>query len=466
MTKYLLLALAALLISACNSLSASNPTSPTTPTTTPPAGSVQLASGTWTPSGAVRVAQISNGPWTLAQGAATLAAPLSGYCMGGQLSVNTALHPMQPYYFPFIQGQGQNLTGYFDYRVKDQDEAVIHAASSDGGLTWTADASKLRLHAGQCPADSATPLGDDDGQGHPVVLKINAASGPRTYLYTLDRQSSVVDTGGLLVHDVVSGAASLPDSQPVSDAAPVPAGLQQTSGLQNPDGILGAVPGTGLSAADPLKVMYLKKLKGSAAAPAAGLNPASLCTDAQSKTLAGKKANHDRTELRLASTSDGLTFTDLGAVNGLNNPDDNATDGFRFVGPRGTLLRYQDGSYGLFFSGGNCQDGDSDAYHFIGYAHSKDAVSWTVDQGAQNPLVQVDYSYPAASPAANYSGRVYAPNVIAKEDGSARLIFSGYRTGSPIAKTGASNAIGTPAVTFQPTDSANYRSILVVDLKH
>jgi len=32
-------------------------------------------------------------------------------------------------------------------------------------------------------------------------------------------------------------------------------------------------------------------------------------------------------------------------------------------------LRYTDGSYGLFFSGGNCQDGDSDAYHFIGAAH-------------------------------------------------------------------------------------------------
>ncbi len=202
----------------------------------------------------------------------------------------------------------------------------------------------------------------------------------------------------------------------------MPSGLRQTVGLQNPDGILGAVPGTGTDpVSNPLKVLYLKKPKGTAAAPADGLDPSKLCTDSQSKPWTGKSANYDRTELRLASTADGVTFTDLGPVNGLNNPNDNASQGgFRYIGPRGTLLRYTDGSYGLFFAGGNCQDGDSDAYHFIGYAHSTDAVNWTVDNGAANPLVQVDYSYPTALPAAYFSGRVYVPNVTVNADGTLR----------------------------------------------
>jgi len=370
---------------------------------------------------------------------------------------------MQPYYFPFITGSGLNLEGYFDYRVKDQDEALVHGTSTDGGLTWSADATKLRLNAGVCPANDATPVGNDSGQGHAMILTV---AGKRL-LYTLDRVAGVVDSGGLLIHDLSGGLSALPDSEPVSVAIPVPAEVKQTSGLMNPDGILGAVPGTGTDASNPLKVLYLDKPKGTATAPAAGLDTGKLCTDSQSQPFTGKKANYDRTELRLASTADGVTFTDLGAVSGLNNPNDNSsTGGFRYVGPRGTLLRYTDGSYGLFFSGGNCQDGDSDAYHFIGYAHSADAVNWTVDNGAANPLVQVDYSYSATLPAAYSSGRVYSPTVTVNTDGTLRMIFSGYRTGAPLPKTGSANAICNPATTFQATDATNYRSILIQTLKH
>jgi len=435
-------------------------------------GSSGLTSGRWTPTGNIQVASITGGPWALTQNNATLGHALAGYCdtyPSGQLQMNSSRHLMQPYYFPFITGSGLNLDGYFDYRVKDQDEALVHATSTDGGLNWTPDAApKLRLNGSTCPKDDNTPVANDNGQGHAVVLKVPTSAGTRTYMYTLDRVSGVVDSGGLLVHDLANGVASLPNDEPVSATVPVPAGVKQTIGLQNPDGILGAVPGTGTDAvSNPLKVMYLKKPKGTAATPADGLDVSKLCTDAQSRPSTGKTANYDRTELRIASTADGVNFTDLGAVSGLNNPNDNSsTGGFRFVGPRGTLLRYTDGSYGLFFAGGNCQDGDSDAYHFIGYAHSADAMNWTVDNGAANPLVQVDYSYPTALPAAYFSGRVYVPNVTANTDGTLRLIFSGYRTGAPLPKTGAANAIGTPATTFQTTDVVNYRSILIQTLKH
>ncbi|GGR35268.1 hypothetical protein [Deinococcus ruber] len=428
-------------------------------------GSSGLRSGSWIPAAAntVQAASVTNGPWTLTQNAATLAHPLAGYCdtfgPAGHVQVNTTKTLMQPYYFPLITGSGQTLDGYFDYRVKDQDEALVHATSKDGGLTWTTDATKLRLNAGMCPANDATPLGNDNGQGHAMILTVNG----KQLLYTLDRVSGVADSGGLLIHDVTAGVGTLPDSEPVSVTTPVPVGVKQTAGLLNPDGILGAVPGTGTDASNPLKVLYLNKPKGSKAAPAQGLDPSKLCTDTQSKPFTTKGANYDRTELRMASTADGVTFTDLGALSGLNNPNDNASvGGFRYIGPRGSLLRYTDGSYGLFFSGGNCQDGDSDAYHFIGYAHSTDALNWTIDNGAANPLVQVDYSYPASMPAAYSTGRVYSPTVLANGDGTLRLIFSGYRTGKPLPDTGV--ATGAPAVTFQGTDAANYRSILILNL--
>ena len=444
MKRLLMLSTLALVAAACN-------------TQTAPTG---LASGVWkvAPLSSAQVASVTNGPWTLAQSSTTLAAPLAGYCdSSGKLAVNTAKNLMQPYYFPVISGTDNALEGYFDYRVKDHDEALVHGSSSDGGLTWSMDATKLRLNAGLCPVEGK-PVGNDAGQGHAVLLKV----GGKTLLYTLNREASQVDSAGLLIHDITTGVSSLKDSEPVTTAKPVPDGIQTTLGLKNPDGILGAVPGTGGSSASPLKVLYLAKFKGSKATPAMGLDAAKLCQDSQSQALTSKKANYDRTEMRLASTTDGLTFTDLGAVTGLNNPDDNASSGFRYVGPRGTVLQYSDGKYGLFFSGGNCSDGDSDAYHFLGYAESKDLLSWTVLQGASNPLVQVDYSYPSAKPAAYASGRVYAPNVILNTDGSAKLIFSGYQTGKPLPDQNAD--IGSPVKQFVPTDSANYRTIVILKL--
>ncbi|MGH3770863.1 MAG: hypothetical protein ACRDRW_05625 [Pseudonocardiaceae bacterium] len=440
------------------------------PPSPPPVGGPFSLTVRWSPSGLPQPASVTNGPWTLGQGPATLAHQNKGLCdifPGGTLQNNPGKNLMQPYYFPQVKGFGNILEGYFDYRIKDTDEAIAHGTSTDGGLTWSVDGVKLRLN-GTCPATDASTNASgngDNGQGHPFVMTVPALPISKTLLYTLDRVSSVGDNGGLTIHDITSGFSGLNAIEPVTTGAPVPAGIAQTAGLQNPDGILGVIPGTGTDPrSNPTKVLYLKKLQGSKSSPAAGLDPAKLCTDSQSQPYTSKKANYDSTELRVATTADGKTFTDGGPVSGLNNPNDNAgTGGFRYVGPNGTILRQLDGSFGLFFSGGGCQDGDSDAYHFIGHAHSSDAVHWTVDNGASNPLVQVDYTYPTTSPQKYYAGRVYNPQVIVNGLGSATLVFSGYRTGKPLPDVGTGLGV-PPAYTPVATEPANYRTIMVQPL--
>ena len=86
----------------------------------------------WSSNGAPAETYITGGGWTLEQSGAANGLKSSGYC-------NASLNPigdpgterMEPYYFPFIVGQGSNLQGYFDYRPKDTNEAVV-AASSNG----------------------------------------------------------------------------------------------------------------------------------------------------------------------------------------------------------------------------------------------------------------------------------------------------------------------------------------------
>jgi len=268
---------------------------------------------------------VTNGPWTLGQGPATLDHQNKGLCdtfPGGTLQNNPGTHPMQPYYFPEItQDPNGNLEGHFDYRIKDTDEAVAHGTSTDGGLTWSIDNVKLPLN-GTCPAsDSSTNASGngDNGQGHAFAMTIPTQPTPKTLLYTLDRVGTVVDNGGLIIHDITGGFSTLNGIEPVTATAPVPAGVAQTVGLQNPDGLLGVIPGPGTDASDPIQVLYLKKVAGSKSTPAAGLDPTKLCTDAQSQPYTGKKANYDRSELRIATT-DGINFTDNGLWGSRSEP--------------------------------------------------------------------------------------------------------------------------------------------------
>jgi len=90
----------------------------------------------WTAANSPIQTTLAGGPWTLSQGL-PFTGPV-GYCSNGVPIVNppTTVTTFQPFYFPFIIGRGLNLQGYFDYRPRNINEAVVAANSTDGGLTW------------------------------------------------------------------------------------------------------------------------------------------------------------------------------------------------------------------------------------------------------------------------------------------------------------------------------------------
>ncbi len=334
------------------------------------AGSAAAAGPTrWTVLGTPERATVTGGPWVLAQG--TAAFPTD----------NPGTNAMQPYYHAHVIANGTTLLGYFDYRPKDVAEAVVAATSTDGGKTWGNPVKKLYF-----VGDATTK---DSGEGHPYVLTIAG----HTYLYTLDRAAANVDSAGLIIHEITAGGGPL-DGVP-DTGAPGSTTATRTVGLVKPDGILGVVPGT----SNPTSVLYLSK-------------------DTTATPMV--------TKLILVDTTDGINFTNPRETVGLNDPT--TTTGTEWIGPRGTILKYADGRYGLFFSGGISADADADAFHYLGYAESSDAVHWTVVNGLDNPLLSKDAAKdPVQQPW--YAGRIYAPSVVSSGDGCrATLLFAGYKT--------------------------------------
>jgi len=146
--------------------------------------------------------------------------PLDGYCSGLGANPETGSPvsqpagtslPFSPYYFPdVVRNADGSLTGYFDYRPKDADEAIIVARSTDNGKTWTSEGKALEQDPGYCPTADT----NDDGQGHPYVTSIGG-----TKLYTLQRPAGDYEGVGLLVHNVEPSAtnplAALPATEPV-----------------------------------------------------------------------------------------------------------------------------------------------------------------------------------------------------------------------------------------------------------
>jgi hypothetical protein len=212
---------------------------------------------------------IYGGPWTLEQSGAANGLKSAGYCKNGVQVPNPGAERMQPYYFPFVTGHGRNLQGYFDYRPKDTNEAVVAANSTDGGRSWNFQDEVLELRK-TCPTmankepDGETDAvngnnadnGDDDGQGHQFIIDI----GGHTYLYTLDRAVSHIDSDDLYIHEIFPQAghplagAPLMNDGPTDSTTSLPEIPFHTTGLKNPDGILGVVPGTW-----PLKIIYEQK---------------------------------------------------------------------------------------------------------------------------------------------------------------------------------------------------------------
>jgi len=154
-------------------------------------------------------------------GVAGTPGPLSGYCSreesenesGSPVSqpAGSSL-PFSPYYFPdVVRNADGSLTGYFDYRPKDADEAITVARSTDNGRSWTSEGKALEQNPGYCPTADT----NDDGQGHPYVASI----GGSTKLYTLNRPAGDYEGVGLLVHNVEASAAdplaALPSTESV-----------------------------------------------------------------------------------------------------------------------------------------------------------------------------------------------------------------------------------------------------------
>ncbi len=169
-------------------------------------------SATWTATSSPVQATIAGGPWTLAQGgSSTSGGAYDGptpYCTPGNSAGGTELvnptstvNTFNPYYFPFVVGSGQSVKGYFDYRPKNINEAVVAATSTNAGQSWTFEQMVEQLTT-ECPnsdLNTANSGGNDDGEGHPSIISF----GGMTWLYTLDRRTPHTDSDGLIVHNIL-----------------------------------------------------------------------------------------------------------------------------------------------------------------------------------------------------------------------------------------------------------------------
>ena len=158
-------------------------------------------------------------------------------------------------------------------------------------------------------------------------------------------------------------------------------------------------------------------------------------------------ANHDVSTVRLATTTNGVNFTDLGPVSGLNDSTTVSYTGIRYVSPNGGLVPLPGGKWGLFFGAGNRIDADSDSFHAIAYAESSNLTNWTVYNGINSPIASRPIAtftdqatgnmltIPATAPVVGptqawFAGRVYAPSAIVNSTGTGvSLVFDGYDQG-------------------------------------
>jgi hypothetical protein len=222
----------------------------------------------------------------------------------------------------------------------------------------------------------------------------------------------------------------------------------RTTGLKNPDGILGVVPRT-----FPLKVLYIQRIKNGDTSGSTSLPVVEDCPKTQPYSPPGESspatlATADYVNVRVAITADGINFTDLGVVNGLNDQTTISYAGTRWIAPGGTILDLGGGRYGLFFGAGNCMDEDPDAFHYIGYAETTDPnlQNWTVINDITNPIAStipetvpvhgVSTTIPAEAPVVGptaewFNARSYSPSVTVFDDHTVTVMFSGYSVYSP-----------------------------------
>jgi hypothetical protein len=414
--------------------------------------------------------------------------------------------PMAPFYFPLVYtttltssgnafGGKSPLIGLFDWRPKDIDEALVVAESDDNGLSWYFMQTVLELNPDYtnpisggytaaatstgCPsaltatnATTTSPNGSiaDDGWGHAAIIQLPGAGNAKSgqFLYMLDRNPNdlagtstpVIDNAPLHVINLTAASNKFPiwnsnstgaganDIKSISSAlvnttgTTSPVVVQDSVGLLNPDGIMAVFPTAADAAAgSAVTVLYVQKIvDGDKTLPAA-----QQCAKAP---FSGKN-NHDISNVRMATTTDGVHFTDLGIVAGLNDPTTVDYNQTRWVSPRGTLIDiHGDGSvWGLYFSAGNCLDGDSDAFHYIGYAESSDKMHWTVYNDINHPIASINsisvknqaggqlVTIPAHAPLLPtqpwFAQRLYAPTAVQIDPTHLSLTFAGYGVQTP-----------------------------------
>jgi hypothetical protein len=323
-------------------------------------------------------------------------------------------------------------------------------------------------------------------------------SGSGLPAYSIPTSGNVCSAGATGIYTAASLTSAFPANQPVqynnnsgnwrfdevnilgtaNNTNPITSDpIVNTTGLVNPDGILAVVPNT-----YPIEVLYVSKtLTSDYVAPTSyPLCPAS---------IPNGNFNDDVEVVRLATTTNFVSFTDITPTNpvpssttgqtlqmvaGLSDPATTSYSGIRWIAPNGTLIKLSTGNWGLFFGGGNCLDGDSDAFHAIMYAESPDLKNWTVVNGINNPIASIaqqtgltdpqtgatNVTIPANTPLIGqsvagglydwFSGRVYGPQAIVTSPNTVSLIFSGYNAGFQL---GGSSR-----------DFSNYRNIGQVNL--
>jgi hypothetical protein len=434
--------------------------------------------------------------------------PYKAYCSpGGERAVNHTKSVMQPYYFPFVRRRGDVLEGLFDYRPRNEEEATVSAISTDWGATWMFTGKALALNP-YCPADvtdpdnlsvivNGTPTAygsssnnaADNGLGHAFLLSVNGVK----RVYHLNRANNHIDSDQLVVHQLhresESPLSGLPDFGYVSPLASkgyptLDATAKSTAGLITPDAILGSV-----RTDDQTTIVYVaKRLNGDTTFPTNEVCPSTpgfALTNLVNRKA--RKANHDVISIRVATTSDGINFTDVGSATGLQDPTTIALNGIRWLGS-GSILRISDGRYGLFFGAGSCLDNDSDGFHFMGYAETdnpvrkpSDLLNWHVIKGFDNPILSTDTvvgpgprAYPLNAPLVNvtgadalshtqvapfvppgpgyttnfFSGRVYDPQAVYTDERTVTIVFAGYNTPQPSNNLGDYRSIGRFQLNF------------------
>jgi hypothetical protein len=422
------------------------------------------------------------------------------------------MYPLAPAYFPLVYttpntptgnafGGQPPIIGLFDWRPKDIDEGLLVAESDDNGKTWYFMQLVLEenpdytnpIMGGYSPGSTTTycpatihstnanvPSGNngspaDDGWGHAALIQLPGPANIKTgqFLYMLDRNENlipgtsteIIDNAPLHVIQLTGSTNKFPiwntnntspganDIKSISstlqgtpDAGANTIPIQDSVGLLHPDGIMAVFPmPASTPAGTPITVMYVEKILGGDNTGATALPAVQQCA----KAPFSGKTNHDISNVRLAQTTDGVNFTDLGIVHGLSDPTTVDYNQTRWISPRGTLLDINgDGSlWGLYFAGGNCLDGDSDAFHYIGYAESTDKMNWVVYNDINHPIASINpitvanqaggamVTVPANPPVVPlqpwFAERLYAPSATRIDATHLSLTFAGYGVQTP-----------------------------------